>query len=149
MDQRLSRPVRWRMATTRGLRATAELQDLRSRWLTKMQELRDELENLRDEQAGKVKQLGDALADLICLQSEYNCWDVPENLEDSRLRSKLYDVQLFNFEALLDSLQELNNFPAADEIEEAIDSLDDPYEDMVFRLDEAREFDLPKGYGRD
>jgi hypothetical protein len=43
----------------------------------------------------------------------------------------------------------MTKFPIEDELEKVIDSLDDPYEVAAGTLEEAREFDLPKGYWRD
>jgi hypothetical protein len=149
MDQQLSRPVRWRMATTRGIKALSSLRELRGLWIEKLRELQVELEDLRDRQSRKVKEFEDALGDLICLQSEYDCWNVPENLEYSRVRSKLDDVQSTDFQRMLDRSREMTGFPVEDELEEAVESSDDPYEYAIAALDEARELDLPKGYGRD
>ena len=149
MEQRLSRPERWRIATSRGIRAISVLRDLQSSWMMKLQELRNELENLRDEQTNMAQMLEEALAELIYLQSEYNCWSVPENLSDSRLQSKLNDVQSFSFRTQFDRVQELTKLPLEDQLEAVIDSLDDPYQEANGILYEAKEFDLPKGYGRD
>ena len=138
MDQRLSRPERWQTATALGIRAVSDLHDLQSRWRMKLRKLSDELANLRDEQRSRIKQLEDALTDLINLQSEYENWGVPENLEDSRLRDKLYDVQNFTFEKSLDHVAEMTKFPAEDEIEQAVESFDDPYDDVAWQRRDSR-----------
>jgi hypothetical protein len=154
MDQGVSRPVRWRTAVNRAANAQSQLRHLHRQWATKLEELREELDDLRARRDGMSEELDDALLDLICLQSEYNVWNVPENLSDSRLQGKLFGVQSFGFKALREDVPNLAKFSLEDELESTLesnleDTVDACFDHLEGTLYEAKEFDLPKGYGRD
>src|SRR5215469_13707629 len=119
MDQRVSRPVRWRIAVNRATSALRGLKDLHREWAFKIQELHEELEELRAQRTRRSEELNDALADLVSLKSEYAIWVVPESLTDSRLQEKLYDVQDFDFQGLRDDIPELTKFALEDDLESA------------------------------
>jgi hypothetical protein len=153
MEQRVSRPVQWRTAINRANNAIGGVLELRSQWMTKLEELRGVLEDLRAQRTCKSQELGDALADLVSLQSDYQfCRDqVPQSLEDTNYVTKLDDVQHFVFEHLRKQVPEDEKFPLEDELEEALNNeyLEEPFIDALAELEEAEAFDLPKGFGRD
>jgi hypothetical protein len=111
MDQRVSRPIRWRRAINRANNAIRGVLELRSQWITKLEQLREELEDLRAQRTGKSKELSDALANLVSLQSDYD--RVPN------------DVQNFSFEHLREQIPEDEKFPLEDEIEQTLDDVID------------------------
>jgi hypothetical protein len=129
------------------------MRELRSDWITRLEELREALEELREQRTTQREVLDGALADLVGLQSDYQfCRDqVPESLEDTNYATKLDDVQQFSFEYLRKQLLEGEKFPLEDALEEALDDewREEPFIDVLAELQEAKEFDLPKGYGRD
>jgi hypothetical protein len=153
MEQRVSRPVQWRTAINRANNAIGGVLELRSQWMTKLEELRGVLEDLRAQRTCKSQELGDALADLVSLQSDYQfCRDqVPQSLEDTNYVTKLDDVQHFVFEHQRKQVPEDEKFPLEDELEEALNNeyLEEPFIDALAELEEAEAFDLPKGFGRD
>jgi len=156
MDKRVSRPDQWRSATNRGIYAIDQMRELRSQWITKLEQLRGELEELREQRTALRKSLGEALIDLVNLQSDYQFQKdvLPESLWDTNYGTKLDDVQNFSFEYLRKQIPEEEKFPLEDALEEALldeeDGLEEPpFEDTLTELEEAKEFDLPKGYGRD
>jgi hypothetical protein len=137
MDQPLSRPRRWRSAVNRAEFALCEVNGLKNEMqelLDQMQALRDQLQDLCDRAKDPLSKFESAVVDLICLQSEYDCWTVPENLSDSRLQAKIFKVTSIGFKGLLEGGHDLEDF-------------DSDYTSGV--LWEAQECDLPKGYGRD
>jgi hypothetical protein len=137
MDQPLSRPHRWRAAVSRGESAIIEVIGLKNEMqelLDQMQDLRDQMQDLRDQAKDPLLKFESAVVDLICLQSEYDCWTVPENLSDSRLQDKINDVTSIDLKGLRESSRDLEQF-------------DSEYAHGV--LWEAQECNLPKGYGRD
>jgi hypothetical protein len=151
MDERPSRPARWRTSVNRATNALSDLKHLHREWATKLEESREVLNDLRDRRKSASKKLNDALADLVYLQSDYSCWTVPDNLSDSRLQEKLFAVQNFDFKfdipnltkfAIEDTLEDTSEF----ELERTLDLIFDGPEGTLY---EAKEFDLPKGYGRD
>jgi hypothetical protein len=137
MDQPLSRPRRWRGAINRAESAMREVVGLKNEMqelLDQMQDLRDQMRDLRDQAQEPLSKFESAVVDLICLQSEYDCWTVPENLSDSRLQDKICNVTSINFKGLREGSRDLEQF-------------DSDYAYGV--LWEAQECNLPKGYGRD
>jgi hypothetical protein len=114
--------------------------ELRSQWMMKLEELREELEELRAQRTTKSKNLDDALADLVSLQKDYEFCrlQAPESLE-------------FIFEHRRKQISEDEKFPLEDELEEALNNeyLEEPFIDALAELEEDERFDLPKGYGRD
>jgi hypothetical protein len=150
MDQRLTKPERWRRAIARGQTAIEEMKELRRNWLMKLEMLRDELEELSAHRDKKSEALREALLDLYRLQGEYERWSVPDSLSETRLQDKLSRVQEFDFQT------PRNNLPGNDpfDFEEALaqvdtDPFDDPFEGISITLEEAKACDLPLGYGRD
>jgi hypothetical protein len=137
MDQPLSRPRRWRGAINHAESAMCEVVSLKNEMqelLDQMQDLRDQMQDLRNRAQEPLSNFESAIVDLICLQSEYDCWTVPENLSDSRLQGKICNVTSINFKALCEGSRDLEQFDS----------------DYAYRvLWEAQECDLPKGYGRD
>src|SRR5262245_46213659 len=112
MDQRVSQPIRWRRAINRANNAIRGVLELRSQWITKLEQLREELEDLREQRTRKSKELSAALANLFSLQSDYQfCRDqVPD------------DVQNFSFEQIPGD----EKFPLEeDEIEQTLDDVID------------------------
>jgi hypothetical protein len=156
MDQRLSRPARWRNAVNRATNALGNLRDLHGQWATKLEGLREELEALCAHRTSASKDLRTAISDLIELQWEYDCWrsTIPESLEYSPSAEKLDDVQNVNFNRLQGNVSDLTKFALEDALEDAVeDTFDNPlhesFMEALATLHEAKEFDLPKGYGRD
>lgn len=151
MNQRVSRPVHWHASINRANAAIYNLRELHHQWVVKLEALREELENLRGQRSSKTKELNEALADLSGLQREYDSWGLPETLEFSRLQGKLDDVQQFPFEHLRENISQLEKFPLEDALDETLedDLRDEPFIDALHTLQEAKEFDLPKGFGRD
>ena len=98
MDQRVSRPDQWRAAINRANYAIHQVLELRSEWITKLEQLRG-VEELREQRTALINSLHDALTDLVNLQSDYQfCRDqVPESLQDTTYATKLDDVQNFSF----------------------------------------------------
>jgi hypothetical protein len=137
MDQPLSRPRRWRGAINRAESAIREVVSLKNETqelLDQMQDLRDQMQDLRDRAKDPLSEFESAVVDLICLQGEYDCWTVPENLLDSRLQGKICNVTSINFKGLCEGSRDLEQFDS----------------DHAYRvLWEAQECNLPKGYGRD
>jgi hypothetical protein len=116
--------------------------------------LRAELDDLRTQRTSKIEDLDDALADLICLQAEYDMWVVPDNFSASPTQDKLYEVQCFRFKGLRDDIPNLTKFALEDDLESALeqdleDTLSELFDDGECTLDEANEFVVPKGFGRD
>ena len=137
MDKPLSRPIRWRAAVNRASSATSELVSLKyemQELLEQIEDLQNQMQDLRLKAKEPLARFEDAVVDLICLQSEYDCWTVPENLSDSRLQDKIDKVTAINFKGLREASLDLDHFDQ---------------EDAFGVLGEAEECDLPKGYGRD
>ena len=113
MDQQLSRPAQWHSSINRAYRAIEGVQELRSQWMQKLEELRQALDELRAQRTSKSKDLHNALTDLVCLQSDYQfCRDqVPESLEGTNYVTKLDDVQNFTFDYLQKRIPEDEKFP--------------------------------------
>ena len=140
---KLSRPDRWHSAINRVEDATEDLGALKNKWELLEEEWKEvqeewaaKFQELRDQWKAPQGRLGDALLDLICLQSEYSMWSVPDNLEESRLQWKLSDVTSLNFQSVLDDV--------GDHDPETFDT------DWVWGIvEKAKKIDLPKGYGRD
>jgi hypothetical protein len=107
-----------------------EMQEL----LDQMQDLRDQMHNVRDQARGPLSKFEDAVVDLVCLQSEYDCWTVPENLSDSRLQDKIFEVTTIGLKGLRENSRDLEQF-------------DSDYASGV--IWEAEQCVLPRGYGRD
>jgi len=147
MDQGVSRPDQWRSAINRANYAIRGLRELRSQWITKLEQLREELEDLRAQRTGKSEALSNALADLVGLQREYEFCrqQVPDSLEDTNYATKLDDVQNFSFEYLRKQIPEEEKFPLEDALEEALDDewREDPFIDALAVLEDAAAFDLP------
>jgi hypothetical protein len=90
---------------------------------------------------------------LIYLQSDYQFHKdvLPESLWDTNYGTKLDDVQNFSFKRQQERIPADEKFPLEDALEESLDDewREDPFIDTPAELEEAKEFDLPKGYGRD
>lgn len=137
MDKPLSRPLRWREAIRRANLAMVEVGNLKSEIQEledQMQVLRDQMQDLRDQANDPLSEFEGAVVDLIYLQSEYDCWSVPENLSDTRLQDKIFAVAGINLKGLHEDSRDLDQF-------------DSDYAATI--LWQAQECDLPKGYGRD
>jgi hypothetical protein len=137
MDQSMSRPHRWRMAISRTRNAMSDIRDLQyemQELLEQMQNLQGQIQQLRDQAKDPLSEFESAIVDLICLQGEYDCWTVPDNLSESRLQEKINKVTFINFDGLRKDSSEL-------------ETLDLEYAAGV--LEEAEQCSLPKGYGRD
>jgi sRNA-binding protein len=156
MVQKQSRPDRWRKLVDLAANAAGELGQLHVQWAIKLEELREELANIRAERSRLVEEYNDAISRLEDLQSEYESWshNMPDSFDESRVTDKLDDVQNFDFKFL--KIEELKKFvleQAMDELpdeDDLPDEREDPYlEHAVDRLDEAKKLKLPKGYGRD
>jgi hypothetical protein len=137
MDRLLSRPYRWRAAIDRAKAAAADvrgLQDEQQELLDQIEVLERQIAQLHDQASEPLSRFESSVVDLICLQSEYDCWTVPENLSESRLQDKILEVTSFDFKRLQEYSACLDEF----EVDRAFDV-----------LWEAEECSLPKGYGRD
>ncbi len=152
MDKRVSRPDQWRSAINRASYAIHQVLELRRQWITKLEQLRGELEELREQRTTVSKSLDEALDDLIYLQSDYQFHKdvLPESLWDTNYGTKLDDVQNFSFKRQQERIPADEKFPLEDALEESLDDewREDPFIDTPAELEEAKEFDLPKGYGR-
>lgn len=137
MDQRLSRPQRWASATRRATDALWELQELRDQLISLREELVDQWELAHS----KFK---DAIWDLEVIQNEFEMMNEPENLWDSRFHQKRRAIMDLSFEGMIGRVPDLSAIPDPIEDFNLYESNDD-----FLELDEAKQAELPKGYGRD
>ncbi len=156
MDQRVSRPVRWRGAISRAQDAARGVRELHEQWATKLGELRQKLEELRSRQTIMSEESKYALGDLIDVQDEYDSWkrNLPECQWGSRTEAKLEEVEDFDFKGWRENIPQLEKFAVEDELEKFLEelsdgSVDDPFEKLLSELYYAKRTDLPKGWGRD
>src|SRR5690349_7260798 len=115
MDQSVSRPQRWRAAVNRAQAAMSDirgLQDERQEVLDQIQELENQLRQIDNRAKEPLSRFEGSVVDLIVLQSEYECWSVPDNLSGSRLQDKIYDVTGFDFKRLQEYSSSLEEFDA-------------------------------------
>jgi predicted nuclease with TOPRIM domain len=154
MVQEPNRRVRWCSAVNRATNAAGGLQNLHTQWAIKLEELREELDNICAERSRLSQEFNDAISDLKDLQSEYESWreNLPDFISESIINEKLWDVLNISFMYL--NIGELEKFvleQAMDDLpDDAIDAIEDHLlEKALDTLYEAREVDLPKGYGRD
>lgn len=136
MDQKVSRPVRWNAATRRAINALDRICSLHA-------ELMEKVEEIEEEWNEQSAELDDALLDLVCLQSEYEVMATPENLYDSRFHEKRRNVEVLRFDRMRESVPRLRKLTV--QLEEFDTFGRDDFTDLY----EARQIDLPKGYGRD
>jgi hypothetical protein len=141
------------MAINRANNAIHQVLELRRQWITRLEQLRGELEELREQRTALSRSLDEALDDLVYLQGDYQFHKdvLPESLWDTNYGTKLDDVQNFSFKHLQEQIPADEKFPLEDALEEALDNeyLKEPFIDTLAELEEAEAFDLPKGYGRD
>lgn len=92
------------------------------RWQRAVDTAQEIIDRIEDDHSG----LRDAMSELADLKSEYEDWrgNLPENLENSALASKLDAVIEMDFEV-------------------------DDFEDIKTEIEDAAGADLPLGYGRD
>lgn len=135
MDYRVSRPSRWRAATRQALEARHRLHEMTLELIVKKDDLIEEWDSQRDK-------FENALSDLAEIQNEYEIMEEPENFSNTPFHEKRRNVIDLPIERMTGSIPSLTTLMA--EIDLFLSEEDDFY-----YLNEARQMELPLGYGRD
>lgn len=145
-----SRPARWGRAVESGLDASRQLEEMHDERVelqeeeaellltdprtdvqeARLIEVRERLQEIEQTVQDLIDTVNAALEQLEDLRGEYESWydNLPENLQDSNLGSKLSEITYLSFDVIGDS-------------EDA--------QDATQALEEAENADLPLGFGRD